>query len=70
MGESPFHLDTQEPDLVLEPVIGWRVWRLRRDPDGVLVLESPLQALRWRPREPARARCHLTSTRGRSPHDG
>ena len=69
MGQTAFPLDPEEPDLVLEPVIGWRMWKLRRLPGGGLLIESPVRPLPWMPREPARARCVATTGRGRPPHE-
>jgi len=70
MGQLTVPLDPQEPDLVLEPVIGWRMWRLRRRPGGALLLESPTRPHPWLPKEPSSAECPLTVSRGRSPHEG
>lgn len=70
MGQLTFPLDPQEPDLVLEPVIGWRMWRLRRRPGGGLLLESPTRPHPWLPMRPSRAQCPLTVGRGRPPHEG
>lgn len=50
-------LGTDGPDLVAEPVIGWRTWRVVRDERERVRLVSPMQALVWPPREPARATC-------------
>jgi hypothetical protein len=43
------------PDAV-EPVVGWRCWRVADGPDG-LVLLSAHYALRWAPGRPATAMC-------------
>ena len=43
------------PDAV-EPVVGWRCWRVADEPDG-LVLLSAHHSLRWAPGWPAEASC-------------
>ena len=52
-------LGSSEPDLVLEPVTGWRMWRLERSPSGRIRLCSPTESLVWPAREPVRASCGL-----------
>jgi hypothetical protein len=47
------------PDAV-EPVVGWRSWRVVDSPDG-LVLVSACRPTRWPPRRPAQGSCE---TRG------
>ncbi len=44
--------------LSVEPVLGWRVWRLERRDDGSLTLLAVMRSDEWPAREAARARCH------------
>lgn len=41
----------------VDPVVGWRAWRLRRDDDGVLCLQPAFRGSPWPPREPVAAEC-------------
>jgi hypothetical protein len=44
-------------DHSVEPVVGWRAWRLRRGADGTLRLQPAFRGSPWGPREPVRAEC-------------
>lgn len=52
MGASP-----PPVPLSVEPVLGWRVWRLERRDDGLTLL-AVMRSDEWPAREAARARCH------------
>jgi hypothetical protein len=45
--------------LSIEPVLGWRVWRLSRRDDGSLALVSATRSDEWPAREAASARCYV-----------
>jgi hypothetical protein len=55
-GEAREMAISSEPELSIEPVVGWRVWRLHRTPRG-LELASVVFDHRWPPKEAFRARC-------------
>jgi hypothetical protein len=55
-GEALGMATSSEPELSIEPVVGWRVWRLHRTPRG-LELASVVFDHRWPPKEAFRARC-------------
>jgi hypothetical protein len=46
-----------DPPLSIEPVLGWRVWRLRRRADGVVELRSVTRDDAWPPGTTMTARC-------------
>ncbi len=54
-------------ELVPEAVTGWRLWRLRRGPEG-LELHSLFKGGAWPARAPLRARCERSPLMGRDPH--
>lgn len=54
-------------ELVPEAVTGWRLWRLRRGPEG-LELHSLFKGGSWPARAPMRARCDRPLLPGRDPH--
>ncbi len=57
-----------EPPLSIEPVLGWRVWRLYESDANVSLGSMTRQDL-WPPGEPFRARCSLASHAGRVPSE-
>lgn len=65
----PFEPDEpDEPELAIEPAVGWRMWRVEQEAVGP-VLVSPLQGSPWPAREPARARCVPAMNRHRAPRE-
>jgi len=67
MDPHPSPLDPAEPQLSIEPVIGWRVWSIRAAASGEVTLVSPMQDFRWRPMEPSRAVCRAAARGHRVP---
>lgn len=59
MDPLPSPREPLEPELGIEPVIGWRLWRLAPDGKGDLALKSPIQDFLWPPMQPTRAACPL-----------
>jgi hypothetical protein len=62
-------MTSSEPPLSIEPVRGWRVWRLVRI-RGRLALRSITQDAVWMPDEAMHATCRRLSSGHRSPGDG
>jgi hypothetical protein len=62
-------MTSPEPLFSIEPVLGWRVWRLTRI-RGRLVLRSITHDSMWMPDEAMHASCPRISARHRSPGDG
>jgi hypothetical protein len=52
-----------DTEFIIEPVVGWRAWRLKADADGEVTLTSPMQELLWVPRQPTRAICRSSPHR-------
>ena len=67
MQDLPSPLDPGEPDLSIEPVIGWRAWMLQRQSGGGLALVSPMRLLVWQPIAPIRATCGILHGGHRAP---
>lgn len=59
--ENPFRPPTSEH--TVDPILGWRAWRLHRDPaSGLRIVPSTPRAA-WEPREPVHASCSGSHTR-------
>lgn len=56
-----------EPERSVEPVEGWRAWRLRRDGRGELSLVPAFHGVDWPPRQAVRAECQIHGRRHRAP---
>ena len=54
------------PDLYIDPVVGWRVWRLERNDNGAW-LRSYIYGIRWPHRKTMRAHCLHAWARRRAP---
>src|SRR6266487_1740205 len=59
---SPEVDPTDETPLSIEPVLGWRVWRLTRE-GGELRLQAVSHLSTWMPQEATAAQCSFTSHR-------
>jgi hypothetical protein len=59
--ENPFR--PPEAEQSLEPILGWRAWRLLRNSTGDLRIVPSTPRAAWEPREPVRATCSGSHTR-------
>ena len=62
-------MTSPEPPFSIEPVVGWRVWRLVRI-RGRLALRSIAHDVVWKPDQVMHATCGRSSVGHRSPGDG